>query len=191
MVSAARPEQASSDHRACENAAMSVAAARDGVVMDGTRFDQLAQRLARRPRSRRAALQAGGLGLIAPLLRRGELAAPSDVAGGELARAAGTPAAQSTPGACPAGPANEVFMDGAWLCRQRYALCTTAACQPSPHDPAVANCRCFVEDGYSIGFTSCRERTPVGKLVVSTFSTQNVTSRFRMIDRKSTRLNSS
>jgi hypothetical protein len=76
----------------------------------------------------------------------------------------------------------EVYLDGAWLCRQPYALCTTAACQPSANDPTIANCRCVVEDGYSMGYTSCRQRTPVGKKLVSTFSTQNVTSRFHVMN---------
>jgi hypothetical protein len=149
--------------------------------MAEVQFDRVARQLARSPRSRRAALRAGGLGLIAVMLRRGEFVAPGDDAGGELARAAGTPAAEGTPGSCPGASATEVYLDGAWLCRQPYALCTTAACQPSAHDPKVANCRCFVEDGYSIGYTSCRARTPVGEKLVSTFSTQNVTSRFRVM----------
>ena len=93
-------------------------------------------------------------------------------------RAVGTPAAQSTPGACPGAPATEVFIDGAWLCRQPYALCTTAPCERSTSDATIATCRCVVLDGYSIGFTTCRERAPAGKAVVSTFSTQNVTSAF-------------
>ncbi|HEU5433342.1 MAG TPA: hypothetical protein VFU81_16880 [Thermomicrobiales bacterium] len=146
--------------------------------MADAQFDRFVQQLARGPRSRRVAARVGGLGLIAALLRRGGPVAPGGNAGG-LAEAAGTPAA--TPGACPGATAAEVYLDGAWLCRQRYALCTTAACQPSAHDPTIANCRCFVEDGYSIGYTSCRQRTPVGKTLVSTFSTQNVTSRFRVM----------
>jgi hypothetical protein len=149
--------------------------------MVGARFDRFARQLARSPHSRRAALQAGGLGVIAGMLRQGGFDAPGNEAEGAPARAAGTPAAQGTPGACPSGSTDEVYMDGAWLCRQRYALCTTAGCEPSASDPKVANCRCFVEDGYSMGYTSCRERTPAGKKLVSTFSTQDVTSRFHIL----------
>jgi hypothetical protein len=71
-----------------------------------------------------------------------------------------------------------VEVEGAWLCDQRYALCTTAACQPSPTDPNVAVCRCYVLSGYSIGFRSCPERAPSGNRLVSTFSTQNVDPSF-------------
>jgi hypothetical protein len=71
-----------------------------------------------------------------------------------------------------------VEVDGAWLCDQRYALCTTAACQPSATDPDVAVCRCYVLNGYSIGFRSCPERAPSGNRLVSTFSTQNVDPSF-------------
>jgi hypothetical protein len=112
------------------------------------------------------------------MLRRLGLAAPDDQAGDERVHLVATPATQGTPSACPATPTTEVFIDGAWLCQQRYALCTTSACQPSPQDSSVAVCRCFVEEGYSIGYTSCHDRRPVGETVVSTFSTQNVTSQF-------------
>jgi peroxiredoxin len=71
-----------------------------------------------------------------------------------------------------------VEVDGAWLCDQPYVLCTTAACQPSASDPNVAVCRCFVLNGYSIGFRSCPDRAPSGNSLVSTFSTQNVDPSF-------------
>jgi hypothetical protein len=146
--------------------------------MDGSHFDRLVQRLGRRQLSRRAALEVSGLGLTSIMVRRAGFGAVGGDSRDALRQVAGTPAAHSTPDSCPAGPVTEVAIDGAWLCRQSYALCTTAACRPSPDDATLALCRCFVEDGYSIGFTSCGERKPSGKTVVSTFSTQNVTSRF-------------
>ena len=146
--------------------------------MDGLRFDRIARRLAQGPLSRRAALRASGLGVAAVMVRHVRPAVPADHGGDEQVNLVGTPTAQSTPDACPTAATGEVEIDGAWLCHQPYALCTTAACQPSPHDPATAICRCFVEEGYSIGYTSCDSRRPVGEALVSTFSTQNVTSQF-------------
>lgn len=109
------------------------------------------------------------------------LAAPGDDASDARMRGVGTFVAQSTPGACPAGSETEVFMDGAWLCRQPYALCTTAPCERSTSDATIASCRCVVLDGYSMGYTTCSERALAGKKLVSTFSTQNVTSAFSVL----------
>ena len=44
--------------------------------MVGARFDRFARQLARSPHSRRAVLQAGGLGVIAGMLRQGGFDAP-------------------------------------------------------------------------------------------------------------------
>jgi hypothetical protein len=145
--------------------------------MSGTHVDRLARHLARDQFSRRAALRAGSLGVLAAMVRRVGLGAPGVDAAARV-RAAATPAAQSTPGTCPAAPVAELFTDGAWLCRQPYALCTTAPCERSTSDATIATCRCVVLDGYSIGYTTCREREPAGTAVVSTFSTQNVNSAF-------------
>jgi hypothetical protein len=146
--------------------------------MEGSRFDRIARHLARGRFSRRTTLQASGLGVAAVMVRRVGLGAPHDQTGDERLTAAATPAVPSTPGACAAASASEVSVDGAWLCRQPYALCTTAPCERSPSDATIANCRCVVLDGYSIGYTTCSERELVGKRLVSTFSTQNVTSAF-------------
>lgn len=78
----------------------------------------------------------------------------------------------------PVANKNEVYVDGAWLCNQPYALCTTAECEPSKSNPNIAVCHCVVQNGYSIGFKSCTQRAQVGDRLVSTFSTQNVTSSF-------------
>ena len=115
------------------------------------------------------------------MLRRVGLAAPDNHGGDAQMRVVGTPVAQGTPGACPAGPTTEVSIDGAWLCRQPYALCTSAPCERSASDPTLASCRCVVLDGYSIGYTPCHERELAGTTLVSTFSTQNVTSAFGVL----------
>ena len=75
----------------------------------------------------------------------------------------------------------QVKVEGAWLCDQRYALCTTAACKPSPSDPGIAICECFVLDGYSMGYQTCAQRAPSARRVVSSFSTQNVNQEFSVM----------
>ncbi|MFC3573593.1 MauE/DoxX family redox-associated membrane protein [Streptomyces yaanensis] len=72
-------------------------------------------------------------------------------------------------------PRKEVRAGDGWLCDQRYAVCTSAACEPSPKDPGIVICRCAVQNGYSFGFTSCAERAPTHDRLVSTFSMQNTT----------------
>ncbi|KTD60922.1 hypothetical protein [Legionella shakespearei] len=61
------------------------------------------------------------------------------------------------------------------VCDQRYALCTSARCVPSPENPDVALCECVTEQGPSVGFTSCEKRKPAYTQyktlsLVSTFS---------------------
>src|SRR5215218_10296782 len=106
--------------------------------MHGSRVDRLARDLARGQFSRRAALRASGLGVVTAMVRRGGLAAPGVNTARVRMRAVETPAAQSTPGACPGAPVTELFNDGAWLCRQPYALCTTAPCERSTSDATIA-----------------------------------------------------
>jgi uncharacterized membrane protein YphA (DoxX/SURF4 family) len=72
-------------------------------------------------------------------------------------------------------------LDGAWLCDQRYALCTFAACKPSKSDKDVSLCRCKVKTGYSVGFKSCDKRAPKGRKLHSNFSLQDVTPRTRVL----------
>jgi hypothetical protein len=69
---------------------------------------------------------------------------------------------------------NAFEVDGAWLCNQTFALCTTAPCVPSPTDPNISVCNCVVVNGYSIGFKTCTDRAQSGKKVRSAFSTVNV-----------------
>ena len=98
---------------------------------------------------------------------------------GALVSACGS--SRSTGGSTSTTAKNEVNVDGAWLCNQRYALCSSAACEPSKTNPKVSICRCDVLDGYSMGYKSCAERAPSGTHLVSTFSTQNVTSAFSIM----------
>lgn len=149
--------------------------------MDAIAFDRIARHLGL-PHSRRVALQAGGLGLAAALVRqtaRGMAAEPGSESWTKIRTARN--AAPGTPSPCPAGSETELSVDGAWLCRQPYALCTTAPCERSQSDPGLATCRCVVLDGYSMGYTTCQERALTGRKLVSTFSTQNVTSAFGVL----------
>jgi thiol-disulfide isomerase/thioredoxin len=72
-------------------------------------------------------------------------------------------------------------VDGAWLCNQTFALCTTAPCVPSPTDPNISICDCVVVNGYSVGFKSCTDRTQSGNTVRSAFSTVNVNANFGVL----------
>jgi thiol-disulfide isomerase/thioredoxin len=73
---------------------------------------------------------------------------------------------------------NDLEIDGAYFCNQTFALCTTAPCEVSKTDPTIANCRCVMENSYSIGFKTCAERAQSGTEVHSNFSTVNVNSAF-------------
>jgi thiol-disulfide isomerase/thioredoxin len=76
---------------------------------------------------------------------------------------------------------NGFEVDGAWLCNQTFALCTTAPCVPSPTDPSISVCNCVVVNGYSIGFKTCTDRAQSGNKVRSAFSTVNVNSNFGVL----------
>ena len=147
--------------------------------MDDRIFDHLARSLGVAS-SRRAAFPALALGLAA-LAHPTAVGASFGPAGPARLRPA-RQAVQGTPVACPAGSDTELELDGAWLCRQPYALCTTAPCERSASDPTIAACRCVVLDGYSMGYTSCAERALTGRTLVSTFSIQNVTSAFGILN---------
>lgn len=67
------------------------------------------------------------------------------------------------------GPRKVRAGDG-WLCRQRYALCSSASCKPVRGRPDEVVCRCTVRHGYSFGLTSCERRAPTKRRVVSTFA---------------------
>jgi hypothetical protein len=140
--------------------------------MEPPRFDQVARRLGVAHFTRRDALRVGRAGLVAAIagLTRSRWV-PDGMTVSALAEE-GTPSAEAT-------PSNEVNIDGMWLCQQTYALCSIAPCEPSLADENSSICRCSVEQGYSLGYTSCGERAPSGAKIVSTFSTQNVTSSVR------------
>jgi peroxiredoxin len=72
-------------------------------------------------------------------------------------------------------------IDNAWLCDQKYALCTSAACVPSTTDPNVSICTCKVTSGYSVGFKNCDQRAPSGTQLHSNFSLQDVTGDTRVM----------
>jgi hypothetical protein len=144
--------------------------------MDGSGFDRIARQLAR-PRSRRTALRASGLGLATTLIGHGGLAGAAGQPGEVRLRGLSL-AAQGTPTACPDASSTNFEYDGAWMCLQPYALCTTAPCERSESDPSIATCRCVVLNGYSMGYTPCEERVLDGHKLVSTFSIENVTSAF-------------
>lgn len=76
---------------------------------------------------------------------------------------------------------NALEVDGAWLCNQTFALCTTAPCTPSTTDPNISVCDCVVVNGYSVGFKPCPERAQSGDKVRSAFSTVNVNANFGVL----------
>jgi hypothetical protein len=76
---------------------------------------------------------------------------------------------------------NALEVDGAWLCNQTFALCTTAPCAPSPTDPNISVCDCVVVNGYSVGFKTCTGRAQSGSRVRSAFSTVNVNTNFGVL----------
>jgi hypothetical protein len=133
--------------------------------VDGRDFDGLTKRLSGVFVSRRLGLRAAAFGMTAALASAG--LGPRYRGG----------LAASTPEATPAGSGAE----GTFLCDQRYALCSSAPCEPPLAGATTVKCRCVVLDGYSIGFTACDERAPKGRALVSTFSTQNMTSESRFM----------
>ncbi len=140
--------------------------------MEGDRFDLLARSLARSRIPRRTALRLGGWGVSGAVAGFGRSSAGHDAA------AQSTPAASATPFVCPGPSATEMEIDGAWFCKQTFALCTTAPCERSTKDSTIANCQCVVIDDYAIGFKSCAERAQSGNSLHSNFSTANVNSAF-------------
>ncbi|WP_156738243.1 thioredoxin family protein [Mycobacterium sp. E2699] len=98
------------------------------------------------------------------------------------------PAVAATAAACDGGGKNSLpsnidafEVDGAWLCNQTFALCTTAPCVPSPTDPGISVCDCVVVNGYSVGFRNCNDRAQSGSKVRSAFSTVNVNANFGVL----------
>src|SRR3990167_6000402 len=61
------------------------------------------------------------------------------------------------------------------VCKQIYALCTSAPCIPDPRHPGYAICTCVVQQGDSAGYHTCKQRAPKQSanktlLITSTFS---------------------
>jgi hypothetical protein len=42
-----------------------------------------------------------------------------------------------------------------YLCRQQFALCTSAPCIPQPGNPKIAICTCDVQDGANLATVAC------------------------------------
>jgi hypothetical protein len=76
---------------------------------------------------------------------------------------------------------NALEVDGAWICNQTFALCTTAPCVPSPTDPNISVCNCVVVNGHSLGLKSCSDRAQSGSKVRSNFSTVNINANFAVL----------
>jgi hypothetical protein len=142
------------------------------------------------PEGRLAAAPARGAGAIRDLIdqavkssaaarfaRRGVLSRAVSLASVAVVPAAVTAWGSGTAGAKP-GDTDALEVDGAWICNQTFALCTTAPCVPSATDPGISICDCVMQNGYSVGFTSCTERAQRGNTVRSAFSTVNVNPSF-------------
>ena len=76
-------------------------------------------------------------------------------------------------------PPTSLKVGDAYICHQKYALCTNAPCRPDPHNPKVVICDCVVENGYSVGLTPCANKVPHGNTLYSTFSTELVVGNVR------------
>ncbi len=93
-----------------------------------------------------------------------------------------TGSTSTTGSATTTGPKpDSIHVGGAYICRQKYALCTNAPCRPSASNPNLVICDCVVKDGYSVGSRSCERRAPHGTRLTSTFSTELATSGIRAL----------
>ncbi|WP_082978714.1 MauE/DoxX family redox-associated membrane protein [Mycobacterium sp. 1081908.1] len=134
---------------------------------------------------------ARGAGAIGELVERAAGTGQSTFTRRGLLRSASVgllPVVGATAAACDSGGkgaqpsnVNAFEVDGAWLCNQTFALCTTAPCVPSPTDPNISICNCVVVNGYSVGFKNCTERAQTGSKVRSAFSTVNVNANFGVL----------
>jgi cytochrome oxidase Cu insertion factor (SCO1/SenC/PrrC family) len=139
------------------------------------RFDQNdSPRLPRRAAILQVARGATTLGAF-PLLAAACGSSQSSSSAGSSSATTSTSQANGATGRRP----TSVRAAGTYICQQRYALCTNAACRPSPHDPNTVICDCVVKGGYSVGLLPCSHRAPHGTALHSTFSTELVTSSSR------------
>ncbi len=77
------------------------------------------------------------------------------------------------------------------VCKQEYALCTSAPCIPDPRHPNYAICACVVLNGNSVGYKDCKQRLPKQdpfnvKQVISTFSFEQFKTKKSMTCAKGT-----
>jgi hypothetical protein len=132
-------------------------------------FEQAASPLlARRTLIVRAARGATTLGAF-PLLA---------AACGSSSSSSSAPSSASSTAKAAARP-SALKVGSAYICQQKYALCTNAPCRPDPHDPTVVICDCVVKGGYSVGLRPCPQRSSHGSALYSTFSTALVTGDVR------------
>jgi hypothetical protein len=136
------------------------------------RFGDDQSRLGRRAVILQAARGAATLGAF-PLV--------AAACGSSKSSAGANPSTPSTTTTTASGHPTSVKVGSAYICQQEYALCTNAACKPSPHDPNTVICDCVVEHGYSVGLKPCPHRAPHGNILYSTFSTALVTSQIRAL----------
>jgi hypothetical protein len=137
----------------------------------GARFDAGDEpRFARRAMLLRAARGATTLGAF-PLLAAACGSASSSSSSTSASSSATTTTGSTRPTSLKVG--------SAYICLQKYALCTNAPCRPDPHNSKVVICDCVVKGGYSVGLTQCAQRAPHGSSLYSTFSTELVTGNVR------------
>ena len=57
------------------------------------------------------------------------------------------------------------------LCKSKFALCTTAPCNPIPGKKGWVSCHCSVQDGYSVGTKPCSglKDTSKGQIIKSRY----------------------
>lgn len=131
--------------------------------------------------SRRAAIRTSALWMVSAAGLAATACDRDSRTGDAPVTTAAGPNSPSTHGNLP----STIHSGDSWICDQAYALCTTAQCEPIPGDPSNALCRCVVETGYSMGTKTCDDRIPFkdnANTLTSTFSTQNMTQKFSMLN---------
>lgn len=71
-----------------------------------------------------------------------------------------------------------------YICRQPFALCTTAPCTPVPGSKDQSVCSCIVQDGPSMGKVACEKRKPS----VNDKGQHLLTSNFSFVNAKTNRI---
>ena len=68
-------------------------------------------------------------------------------------------------------PADAQSSPSAYVCKSKYALCTTAKCVAIPGHPGQVSCTCDVIDGFSFGTSDCQASASkaAGELILSRY----------------------